>query len=77
MGRNASNNSGLVSGKGALDHEIYRALAVAQAAIEPVIGRALLDPWLPTGPKGRFAPFLPYFWSVLELSKNKDAPYCC
>ena len=27
----------------------------------------------PVGPKGRFAPFLPYFWSVWSFSKNKEA----
>src|SRR5229473_1923571 len=27
----------------------------------------------PAGPKGRFAPFLPYFWSVWNFSKNKEA----
>ena len=27
----------------------------------------------PVGPKGRFAPFLPYFWTVWEFSKNKEA----
>ncbi len=27
----------------------------------------------PTGPKGRFAPFLPYFLAVWNFSKNKEA----
>ena len=27
----------------------------------------------PAGPKGRFAPFLPYFWGVWNFSKNKEA----
>ena len=27
----------------------------------------------PVGPKGRFAPFLPYFWSVWNFSKSKQA----
>ena len=27
----------------------------------------------PVGPKGRFAPFLPYFWSIWNFSKNKEA----
>ena len=27
----------------------------------------------PAGPKGRFAPFLPYFWSIWNFSKNKEA----
>jgi len=27
----------------------------------------------PVGPKGRFAPFLPYFWNIWSFSKNKEA----
>ena len=27
----------------------------------------------PAGPKGRFAPFLPYFWGIWNFSKNKAA----
>jgi len=27
----------------------------------------------PAGPKGRFAPFLPYFWNIWAFSKNKEA----
>ena len=27
----------------------------------------------PVGPKGRFAPFLPYFWATWSFSKNKSA----
>ena len=27
----------------------------------------------PVGPKGRFAPFLPYFWSIWNFSKNKES----
>ena len=27
----------------------------------------------PVGPKGRFAPYLPYFWSIWNFSKNKEA----
>ena len=25
------------------------------------------------GPKGRFAPFLPYFWGIWNFGKNKSA----
>ncbi|WP_219827547.1 hypothetical protein [Salmonella enterica] len=28
---------------------------------------------MPAGPKGRFAPFLPYFWGVWSFGKNKEA----
>jgi hypothetical protein len=27
----------------------------------------------PIGPKGRFAPFLPYYWSIWKFAKNKEA----
>ena len=27
----------------------------------------------PAGPKGRFAPYLPYFWGIWKFSKNKEA----
>ncbi len=28
---------------------------------------------MPSGPKGRFAPFLPLFWGIWSFSKNKPA----
>ena len=28
---------------------------------------------MPSGPKGRFAPFLPFFWGIWNFSKNKSA----
>ena len=28
---------------------------------------------MPSGPKGRFAPFLPYFWGIWNFGKNKPA----
>ena len=28
---------------------------------------------MPSGPKGRFAPFLPYFWGIWTFGKNKPA----
>jgi hypothetical protein len=28
---------------------------------------------MPAGPKGRFAPFLPYFWGIWSFAKNKPA----
>ncbi|MGY8685739.1 hypothetical protein Q2941_49785 [Bradyrhizobium sp. UFLA05-153] len=27
----------------------------------------------PAGPKGRFAPYLPFFWTIWAFSKNKEA----
>jgi len=28
---------------------------------------------MPAGPKGRYAPFLPYFWGIWSFSQNKSA----
>jgi len=28
---------------------------------------------MPSGPNGRYAPFLPYFWGIWTFSKNKSA----
>ena len=28
---------------------------------------------MPSGPKGRFAPYLPFFWGIWNFSKNKAA----
>ena len=32
---------------------------------------------MPAGPKGRFAPFLPYFWGIWNFGKNKPAAKSC
>ena len=31
----------------------------------------------PVGPKGRFAPFLPFFWGVWNFSRTKEAAKAC
>ena len=67
-----SNNRWLVSGKGALIMNPPSAWAVAKRDA-PQIAEQCWTHGFPVGPKGRFAPFLPYFWSVWNFSKNKPA----
>src|ERR1700677_240572 len=68
----ASNNKWLIAGKGALIMNPPSAWAVAKRDA-PDIAEQLWTHGFPVGPKGRFAPFLPYFWSVWNFSKNKEA----
>ena len=68
----ASNNKWLVSGKGALIMNPPSAWAVAKRDA-PDIAAQCWTHGFPSGPKGRFAPFLPYFWNVWNFSKNKEA----
>ena len=68
----AGNNKWLVSGKGALIMNPPSAWAVAKRDAPQVAA----DCWVinaPAGPKGRFAPFLPFFWGTWAFSKNKSA----
>jgi ABC-type glycerol-3-phosphate transport system substrate-binding protein len=69
---NASNNKWLVSGRGALIMNPPSAWAVAKRDA-PQIAEQLWTHGMPAGPKGRYAPFLPYFWGVWNFSKNKAA----
>ena len=69
---NASNNKYLVSGKGALIMNPPSAWAVAKRDA-PKVAEQLWTHGMPAGPKGRFAPFLPYFWGIWNFSKNKSA----
>lgn len=68
----ASNNKWLVSGKGALIMNPPSAWAVAKRDA-PQIAEQLWTHGFPSGPKGRFAPFLPFFWGVWNFGKNKPA----
>src|SRR5712671_1990677 len=68
----ASNNKWLVSGKGALIMNPPSAWAVAKRDA-PKVAEQLWTHGSPAGPKGRFAPFVPYFWSVWNFSKNQAA----
>jgi len=68
----ASNNKWLVSGKGALIMNPPSAWAVAKRDA-PQVAEQCWTHGFPAGPKGRFAPFLPYFWAIWNFSKNKPA----
>lgn len=68
----AGNNKWLISGKGALIMNPPSAWAVAVRDAPKVADQLwTFDP--PTGPKGRYDPFLPYFWGIWSFSANKDA----
>jgi ABC-type glycerol-3-phosphate transport system substrate-binding protein len=68
----ASNNKWLISGRGALIMNPPSAWAVAKRDA-PEIAEKLWTHGMPSGPKGRFAPFLPFFWGIWNFSKNKSA----
>ncbi len=68
----AGNNKWLISGKGALIMNPPSAWAVAKRDA-PQVAEQLwtFDP--PAGPKGRYDPYLPYFWGIWGFSANKSA----
>jgi ABC-type glycerol-3-phosphate transport system substrate-binding protein len=68
----ASNNKWLVSSKGALIMNPPSAWAVAKRDA-PKVAEQCWTHGFPAGPKGRFAPFLPYFWAIWNFAKNKPA----
>jgi ABC-type glycerol-3-phosphate transport system substrate-binding protein len=68
----ASNNKFLVSGQGSLVMNPPSAWAVAKRDA-PKVAEQLWTHGFPSGPKGRYAPFLPYFWSIWNFSKNQEA----
>ena len=68
----ASNNKWLISGKGALIMNPPSAWAVATRDA-PDIAKNCWTHGFPAGPKGRFGPFLPYYWGIWSFSKNKAA----
>ncbi|WP_439613984.1 ABC transporter substrate-binding protein [Reyranella sp.] len=68
----ASNNKFLVSGQGTLIMNPPSAWAVAKRDA-PQIAEQLWTHGFPVGPKGRYAPFLPFFWGVWNFSKNQSA----
>src|SRR5712691_5002123 len=69
---NASNNKYLISGKGALIMNPPSAWAVAKRDA-PQVAEQCWTHGMPAGPKGRYAPFIPYFWGIWKFSKNKSA----
>lgn len=68
----ASNNKFLVSGQGSLIMNPPSAWAVAKRDA-PQVAEQLWTHGFPVGPKGRYAPFLPYFWGTWNFSKNQSA----
>ena len=68
----ASNNKFLVSGQASLIMNPPSAWAVAKRDA-PQVAEQCWTHGFPSGPKGRFAPFLPYFWATWNFSKNKSA----
>jgi len=68
----ANNNKWLISGRGALIMNPPSAWAVAKRDA-PQVAEQCWTHGFPAGPKGRFAPFLPYFWNIWAFSKNKEA----
>ena len=68
----ASNNKWLVSGSGALIMNPPSAWAVAKRDA-PKFAEQCWTHGMPAGPKGRFAPFLPYFWAIWNFCKNNPA----
>lgn len=68
----ASNNKWLIAGKGALILNPPSAWAVAKRDAPKVVEQ-LWTHGMPVGPKGRFTPFIPYFWGIWSFGKNKSA----
>jgi ABC-type glycerol-3-phosphate transport system substrate-binding protein len=67
----ASNNRALIAGKTALIFNPPSSWAVAKRDNPSVAA----DCWTfsaPAGPKGRFVPYLPFFWGIWSFSKNKS-----
>ena len=69
---NASNNKALIAGKCALIMNPPSAWAVAKRD-NPKVAEQLWTFPSPRGPKGRYEPYLPYFWGIWKFSKNKPA----
>ncbi len=68
----ASNNKFLISGQGSLIMNPPSAWAVAKRDA-PQVAEQLWTHGFPVGPKGRFAPFVPFFWGIWNFSKNIPA----
>jgi ABC-type glycerol-3-phosphate transport system substrate-binding protein len=68
----ASNNKWLIAGKGAMIMNPPSAWAVAKRDA-PQVAEQLWTHGFPAGPKGRFAPCVPFFWTIWAFSKNKEA----
>ena len=69
---NASNNKYLIAGKSSMIMNPPSAWAVAKRDA-PQVAEQLWTHGMPAGPKGRYAPFLPYFYGIWGFAKNKPA----
>ena len=72
----ASNNRALIAGKTSLIFNPPSAWAVARRDNPSVAA----DCWTfsaPAGPKGRFVPYLPYFWGICRSVKTRARPRIC
>ena len=68
----ASNNKALISGQAALIMNPPSAWAVAKRD-NPKVAEDCWEFASPKGPKGRYAPGLPFFWPIWNWSPNKSA----
>src|SRR6266516_1238445 len=68
----SSNNKWLISGRGALIMNPPSAWAVAKRDA-PQVAEQCWTHGMAAGPKGRFAPCVPYFWGIWSFGKNKEA----
>ncbi|HEY7551635.1 MAG TPA: extracellular solute-binding protein [Hyphomicrobiaceae bacterium] len=68
----SSNNKWLISGSGSLIMNPPSAWAVAKRDA-PKVAEQCWTHGFPSGPNGRYAPFVPYFWGIWGFSKNKSA----
>jgi ABC-type glycerol-3-phosphate transport system substrate-binding protein len=68
----SSNNKWLVSGRGAMIMNPPSAWAVA-VRDAPQVAEQVWHHGMPSGPAGRYGPFLPFFWGIWSFSKNKPA----
>jgi len=68
----ASNNKALIAGKSALIWNPPSAWAVAKRDAPEVAADCWTFP-TPAGPKGRFMPYVPFYWGVWSFSQNKKA----
>jgi len=68
----ASNNKFLISGQASMIMNPPSAWAVAKRDA-PKVAEQCWTHGFPAGPKGRYAPFVPFFWGIWNFSKNVPA----
>jgi ABC-type glycerol-3-phosphate transport system substrate-binding protein len=68
----SSNNKFLISGQASMIMNPPSAWAVAKRDA-PQVAEQCWTHGFPAGPKGRYAPFLPFFWGTWNFSKNQSA----